>query len=80
MTEEEFTELLGDFICEYAHIDNFGDDDFTEDEDGGNNNYPELKDIRVKTFDRAGILTMNAGLVITLSTGEEYQVTIVRSR
>ena len=34
----------------------------------------------VKTFHEAGVLTSDAGLVITLRTGEEYHLSIVRSR
>lgn len=34
----------------------------------------------VATFEDAGVLTMNRGLVITTHGGREYQVTIVRSR
>ena len=35
---------------------------------------------RIKTFDRAGVLTRDAGLVITTDDGSEFQVTIVQSR
>lgn len=34
----------------------------------------------VETFDQAGVLTRNAGVVVTLSDGSEFQLTIVRSR
>jgi hypothetical protein len=34
----------------------------------------------VTTFEEAGVLTMNAGLVVTLDDGSEYQITVVRSR
>ena len=34
----------------------------------------------VATFEDAGILTRNAGLVISMDNGDEYQLTIVRSR
>jgi len=34
----------------------------------------------VASFEDAGVLTMNAGLVVTMDDGTEYQITIVRSR
>ena len=36
--------------------------------------------LQVQTFDNAGIMTYNKGLVITLPDGSEFQVTIVQSR
>ena len=33
-----------------------------------------------ETFEEAGVLTMNKGLVLRMKDGSEYQVTIVRSR
>ena len=38
------------------------------------------ENLRVHTFDEAGVMTRDAGLVITLPDGSEYQVTILRSR
>lgn len=35
---------------------------------------------RVSSFEEAGILTRNAGLVVRLPDGSEFQITIVRSR
>ncbi len=35
---------------------------------------------RVVTYQDAGVLTMNAGLVVTMDDGAEHQITIVRSR
>ena len=32
------------------------------------------------TFDDAGLMTQNSGLVVRLADGSEYQVTVVRSR
>ena len=34
----------------------------------------------VRTFEEEGVLTDNAGLVITTAGGREFQLTIVRSR
>jgi hypothetical protein len=36
--------------------------------------------IEVQTFDEAGILTRDRGVVVTLEDGDEYQISIVRSR
>lgn len=33
-----------------------------------------------QTFEQAGILTSNQGLVLTMNDGSEYQLTLVRSR
>ena len=35
---------------------------------------------RVRTFEQAGVMTYNKGLVITLPDGSEFQLTIVQSR
>ena len=32
------------------------------------------------TFDSAGVMTMNSGLVVRMVDGSEYQITVVRSR
>ena len=41
----------------------------------------ELKDVEsIQTFEDAGVLTMNKGLVIRLKDHREFQVTIVQSR
>ena len=38
------------------------------------------ENLRVRTFEDAGVMTYNKGLVITLPDGSEYQLTIVQSR
>lgn len=38
----------------------------------------EINDVR--TFEDAGVLTRDAGLIINLPDGSEFQVTIVRRR
>ena len=41
----------------------------------------DLADVReVRTFDEAGVLTHNKGLVVTLADDVELQVSIIRSR
>ncbi len=39
-----------------------------------------LDDARAETFEKAGVMTMNRGLVVRLKDGCEYQLTIVQSR
>ena len=40
-----------------------------------------LDDIEnISTFEEAGVLTNNAGLVVRLGDGSEFQITIVQSR
>ena len=38
------------------------------------------ENFRVQTFEEAGVMTRDAGLVITLPDGTEFQLTIVQSR
>ena len=38
------------------------------------------ENLSVSTFEEAGIMTYNKGLVISLPDGSEYQLTIVKSR
>ena len=40
----------------------------------------DIDSSEVCTFADAGVLTYDAGLVITLNNGDEFQLTIVRSR
>ena len=35
---------------------------------------------RVQTFEEAGILTRNRGLVVTMTDGTEFQITVVQSK
>ncbi|HOD84367.1 MAG: hypothetical protein BWX88_03447 [Planctomycetes bacterium ADurb.Bin126] len=44
-------------------------------------NEDEAPDVRrVTTFEEAGILTYNRGLIVRTEDGSEFQITIVRSR
>lgn len=36
--------------------------------------------INIRTFEEAGVLTSNKGLVISIEGGREFQLTIVQSR
>ena len=37
-------------------------------------------DLRVQTFEENGVLTTNRGVVVRLTDGSEFQVTVLRSR
>ena len=39
-----------------------------------------LADAKFRTFEEAGIMTNNKGIVIRYANGSEYQLTIVKSR
>lgn len=39
-----------------------------------------FEDVEVSTFEEAALLTSDAGLVLRFPSGDEFQVTIVRSR
>jgi len=39
---------------------------------------PEVR--RVQTFEEAGVLTANRGVVVRTEGGEEFQITVVQSR
>ena len=73
MNENELQDALKTLLEEIACMDQ------EDREDAGLGD--DLADVkRVRTFDEEGVLTNNAGLVITTADGEEFQLTIVRSR
>jgi hypothetical protein len=41
--------------------------------------HPGLANAQVKTFEDAGLLTRDRGIVLSLEDGSEFQITIVRS-
>jgi hypothetical protein len=48
--------------------------------DANDNGVPATEAVReVATFDAAGIMSYDKGLVITLTDGTEFQVTVVRT-
>jgi hypothetical protein len=63
-TEQDFEECLKDILL---------DQETLEAEDG-----PEVS--QVDTFENAGILTRNRGLVVRLRNGAEFQLCIVQSQ
>ena len=64
VTEDTMQEGLRELIAEAAD-DSFG---------------IGWEDARVRTFEQAGVMTYNKGLVISLPDGSEFQLTIVQSR
>lgn len=63
MTEKE----MEDYLAEAIDLRN---DDHDHDLD---------RNIRILTYEEAGVLTTNRGLVLRTPEGDEFQVTIVRS-
>lgn len=67
MDEETFTKALGYLLMETGSLpDDENDTDYVVNS--------------TSTFEKAGVLTMNNGLIVRLSDGSEFQVTIVQSR
>ncbi len=75
MDEHELQDALKNLLEEIAFMD---DEDR---EAAGLESANDLADVhRVRTFEEEGVLTSDAGLVITMASGAEYQLTLVRSR
>ena len=73
MNEHEFQDALKTALQELAWM--------AEDDEYPDTLPVDLADVReVQTFDEAGVLTHNKGLVVTLADSTEMQVTVVRSR
>jgi len=73
MNDHEFQDALKTLLDEIACMDADDLDQFDLPDDLGGIEH-------VRTFEEAGVLTQNAGLVIELADGSQWQVTIVRSR
>jgi len=73
MNDHEFQDALKALLDEVACMDSDDLEQFDLPDDLGG-----IKSVR--TFEEAGVLTQNAGLVIETADGSEWQVTIVRSR
>ena len=68
MDEREFTRALMATVSEAP-------DDYTSGE------ALDVEQVaRVETFEEVGILTNDAGLVVTMKDGSEFQLTVVQSR
>ena len=73
MNEQEFQDALKTALQELAWM--------AEDDEYPDTLPADLADVReVQTFDEAGVLTHNKGLVLTLADDSELQVSIIRSR
>ena len=73
MTDREHQDALKTLLEELKFMDDEDRADAGLDSD--------LTDIaEVRTFDEAGVMSTNAGLVLAMADGGEFQVTIVRSR
>lgn len=66
MNAEDLAEVVEDLLRAVA-----------EDEDG---DAEELHGARLASFRRAGLLTSDAGVVITLADGSEFQLSVIQSR
>lgn len=75
VSEEEFQNWLEIVFDHLATIDEDENEPVDYDEEG-NGIYPD----GARTFDSVGMLTLNKGLVVTLSDGSEFQLTIVKSK
>lgn len=60
-------QAIADFLIDLIELD---DQPWTDDGDKP----------RVRSFEGAGVLTMNAGLVLRAPDGQEFQISVVRSR
>lgn len=73
MDEKKLQDALKTLLEEIA----FMDEEDREDAGLGD----DLADVkRVRTFGEEGVMTNNAGLVVTTADGSQFQLTIVRSR
>ena len=73
MDEHELQDALKSLLREIALMN--------EDEAGDANVPDDLVNLRrVRTYEEDGVLTQNAGLVVTTADGSEFELTIVRSR
>ena len=67
MNEREIAQVIGDALLMAERNDEDGD-------------LEGLVGVELDEFKSAGILTRDAGLVIRLKDGSEFQITVVRSR
>jgi hypothetical protein len=76
MDEQTFEDALVELFQAFDFMD---DEDRQEVRDSlGVETLPDVA--AVETFNGAGVLTMNKGLVLRMADGSEFQLTIVRSR
>ena len=71
MNEHELAQAMMDLLNNAFEAAIDGDIDVPE----------ELSEVRdMRTFDEAGVLTNNAGIVLRMRGGDEYQIAIVKSK
>ena len=73
MNELELQDALKDLLEEIPYMDPLDRDRL-----GLLDSFDDIESVR--TFEEAGVLTRNAGLVYRLDDGSEFQITIVQSR
>ncbi|MCD6369950.1 MAG: hypothetical protein J7L63_00410 [Thermoplasmata archaeon] len=73
MNELELQDALKDLLEEIPYMDPLDRDRL-----GLLDGFDDIESVR--TFEEAGVLTRNAGLVCRLGDGSEFQITIVQSR
>jgi len=73
VNENELQDALKNLLEEIAFMD-----EEDRQEAGLDGDLADVK--RVRTYEEEGVLTHDAGLVITTTDGGEFQLTIVRSR
>lgn len=73
MNENELQDALKTLLREIALMD---EDDASD--VGVPDDLVNLR--RVRTYQEDGVLTQNAGLLVTTADGSEFQLTVVRSR
>ena len=71
MDEHELQDALKGLLDDVA---------FMDDEERAEAGISDELVLRVSTFADEGVLTTDAGLVVTAKDGSEFQITIVRSR
>lgn len=73
MESDRLSELLGELLSEIGWMDE-------EDRRASlATDVSELGECQTRSFEEAGLLTMNDGLLVRTADGREFQLTIVRS-
>jgi hypothetical protein len=74
MSEQELQDWLQELLSEFTYL---ADDDRSE---IGFESADWLEDARISSFNEAGLLTNDKGIVLRTAEGDEFQITIIRSR
>jgi hypothetical protein len=73
MTEQEMEQRLGELMDELGYLD-------SEERARFGMETAWLEDAQARSFEAAGVFTMNRGIALRLHDGSEFQITIVRSK